>query len=98
MSDDPSYPGHGNELWRVSDGTELAEPYLADWFQRVYHGSGQLEPLKCFADRIVDNWDRVLYWFDTRISNGILEAINGLVQASQVARPWLPEPTATISP
>ena len=31
----------------------------------------------------MDNWDRVLHWFDTRISNGILEAINGLVQAAK---------------
>jgi transposase len=70
-----------DELWEQP--TELAEPYLADWCERVYHGSYQLEPLKCFADTIVDNWDRVLHWFDTRISNGILEAINGLVQAAK---------------
>jgi len=61
----------------------VAEPYLADWCQRVWDGGPELEPLKSFADTIVDNWDRVLRWFDTRISNGILEAINGLVQAAK---------------
>lgn len=70
-----------DELWEQP--RELAEPYLADWCERVWKGGPQLQPLKSFADTIVDNWDRVLHWFDTRISNGILEAINGLVQAAK---------------
>ena len=29
------------------------------------------------------HWNGVLRWFDTRIANGIMEAINSLVQASK---------------
>jgi transposase len=70
-----------DELWEQP--TELAEPYLADWCQRVWESGSKLEPLKSFADTIVANWDRLLHWFDTHISNGIMEAINGLVQAAK---------------
>ncbi|TMC01188.1 MAG: transposase, partial [Chloroflexi bacterium] len=40
-------------------------------------------PVKVFADTLVKNWDRVLHWFESRIGNGILEAINSLVQAAK---------------
>ena len=34
-------------------------------------------------DTIDGHWDDVLRWFQTRITNGVLEAINSLVQAAK---------------
>lgn len=36
-----------------------------------------------FAQTIHTNWDGVLRWHHTKISNGVLEAINSLVQAAK---------------
>ncbi len=43
----------------------------------------EIEPLKAFADSIDKHRYDVLRWFRTHISIGVLEAINGLVQAAK---------------
>ena len=35
-----------------------------------------------FACRIAEHWERVVRWFQSRVSNGVLEAISSLVQAA----------------
>jgi transposase len=35
------------------------------------------------ARTVKRHWDGVLQWFDSRISNGILEGLNSLVQAAK---------------
>ncbi len=70
-----------DEFWEQP--ADDAEAYLHDWCMRVYRSRLPLEPLKTFADTVVDNWERLLHWFESRIGNGILEAINSLVQAAK---------------
>ncbi len=36
------------------------------------------------AKTIKKHWAGVLRWFTSRISNGVLEAINGLIQSAEV--------------
>ncbi len=67
------------DLWQLA--AESGADYLDDWCARVYRT--KLEPLKDFVDTIDAHWDDVLRWFQTRISNGVLEAINSLVQAAK---------------
>ncbi|MHB8499723.1 MAG: transposase [Candidatus Acidiferrales bacterium] len=43
------------------------------------------------------HWDDVLSWFQTPITNGVLEAINSLVQAAQRAGLAATRPTSTTS-
>ena len=43
----------------------------------------RLEPIKAFAYTVDDHWAGVLRWHRTRISNGVLEGINSLVQAAK---------------
>ena len=40
-------------------------------------------PIQNFAYLIGEHWEGVLRWHRTRISNGVLEAINSLVQAAK---------------
>lgn len=70
-----------DELWQQP--ADDAELYLTDWCLRVYRSRLPLDPLKRFVDTLIANWDRILRWFQSRISNGILEAINSLVQAAK---------------
>jgi transposase len=47
----------------------------------------RLEPFKKLADSIRDHWDGVVAFMETRVTNGLIEAINGLLQlAKRMAR------------
>ena len=69
------------DLWQLSAAE--APHYLDDWCARVYRTHKGLDPLKDFVDTIDAHWDDMLRWFQTRITNGVLEAINSLVQAAK---------------
>ena len=73
--------------WRLSfDAFFDQPPALApDYLDRWYRGAirSRLEPIKDFAYTVGEHWDGVLRWHSTRISNGVLEGINSLVQAAK---------------
>jgi len=71
------------EFWELAGGSDEADAFLANWCLRVWESTMPIEPMKVFADTLVRNWERVLHWFESRIGNGILEAINSLVQAAK---------------
>jgi transposase len=58
-----------------------AEAYLKKWYRWATHS--RLPPMIEAARTIKRHWHGVLRWFDTRIANGIMEAINSLVQAAK---------------
>jgi transposase len=60
---------------------ELAEAYLERWYAGAIRS--RLEPIVAVARMIGDHWEGVLRWHWTKINNGVLEAINSLVQASK---------------
>ncbi len=66
-------------MWQLP--AAAADGYLLDWCCRVYWT--KLEPLKDFVATIDEHRDDVLRWFQTRINNRVLEAINGVVQAAK---------------
>ena len=43
----------------------------------------RLEPMKALARTMEKHRDGILAWFDSRISNGLIEGINSLVQAAK---------------
>ena len=59
----------------------LAEPFLKKWYFWATHS--RLQPIIDAARTIKNHWLGVLHWFDTGISNGILEGINSLIQAAK---------------
>ena len=60
---------------------ELAEEYLYRWFWRATHS--RLEPMRRAAHTIRNHWEGVLAWHRHKVSTGVLEAINGLIQAAK---------------
>lgn len=60
---------------------DLAEPYLRLWY--LEHSRSDLEPIRDFANTVFDHWDGVLRWHQSRVSNGVLEAFNSLVQSAK---------------
>ena len=59
----------------------LAEPFLRKWYFWATHS--RLPPLIDAARTIKRHWHGVLRWFETGISNGLLEGINSLIQAAK---------------
>jgi transposase len=63
------------------DSVEEAEPLLKHWYFWVTHS--QIAPVIKAAKTIKKHWAGVLRWFVSRISNGVLEAINSLIQSAK---------------
>ena len=59
-------------------GFEIA---LKKWYFWATHS--RIEQMIEAAKMIKRHWDGVLRWFDSRINNGILEGLNGIVQAAR---------------
>jgi transposase len=55
--------------------------FLKKWYFWATHS--RLEPIKEAASTIKRHWAGILKWFKSKINNGILEAINSLVQAAK---------------
>jgi transposase len=60
---------------------EQAEEFLKRWYFWATHC--RLQPMVEAARTIKRHWDGVLRWFDSGITNGVLEGINSLIQAAK---------------
>ena len=60
---------------------ELADTYLKKWYFWATHS--RLQPMLKAAKTIKRHWAGVLRWFKSRITNGVLEGINSLIQAAK---------------
>ena len=58
-----------------------AEPLLKQWHFWATHS--RIAPMIKAAKTIKAHWAGVLRWFTSRISNGAVEAINGLIQSAE---------------
>src|SRR5450432_3326508 len=63
------------------DDPDTAEEYLRRWIAEV-NRSG-LEPLIAFTRMLEDHWLGVIRWHHSRVSNGLLEGLNSLIQAAK---------------
>lgn len=43
----------------------------------------RLEPMKKAAQSIKNHWDGIVSWYDSQLSNGILEGLNSIIQAAK---------------
>jgi len=57
------------------------EEFLKRWYYWATHS--KLVPMIQAAYTIKDHWEGILSWFESRVSNGILEGINSLIQAAK---------------
>jgi transposase len=68
------------DIFACENPTE-AEDLLKQWYFWATHS--RLAPMIRAAKTIKRNWAGVVRWFHSRISNGLLEAINGLIQSAK---------------
>jgi len=67
------------EFWE--QGKEGAEAFLRRWYSWAVRS--RLAPMREAAAMVKRHWSGILRWFESRVSNGILEGINSLVQAAK---------------
>jgi len=60
---------------------EEAQALLKSWYNWAIRS--QIEQVKKVARTVKEHWNGILSWFDSKLSNGFLEAINGLIQAAK---------------
>lgn len=65
------------ELWKMSD-FDAAQEFLKRWFWRATHS--RLKPIQELGWTIKRHWEGILNIAGSKISNGVIEAINGSVQ------------------
>jgi len=63
------------------DDPDAAEEYLRRWIDEVE--SSGIEPLARFARMLEAYWLGVIRWHHSRVSNGLLEGLNSLIQAAK---------------
>ena len=63
------------------DDPDTAEEFLRRWIAEV--DRSRLEPLQKFARMLEDHWLGVIRWHHSRISNGLLEGLNSLIQTAK---------------
>jgi len=63
------------------DDPDTAEEFLRRWIAEV--DRSRLEPLQRFARMLEDHWLGVVRWHYSRVSNGLLEGLNSLIQAAK---------------
>jgi len=65
----------------VCHSVAKAEPLLKSWYFWATHS--RIGPIIKAARTIKEHWAGVLRWFVSRINNGVLEAINSLIQSAK---------------
>ena len=65
----------------IQQSPEEAERFLKRWYFWATHS--RLEPMKRAAATIRRHWEGILRWFTSKLTNGILEGMNSLIQAAK---------------
>ena len=60
---------------------EDGEALLKSWYSWAIRS--QIEQVKKVAKTVKNHWNGILTWFDSKLSTGFLEAVNGLVQSAK---------------
>ena len=60
---------------------EDAQGRLKAWYSWAIRS--QIDQVKKVAKTVKNHWKGILAWFDSQLSNGFLEAVNGLIQATK---------------
>jgi transposase len=61
--------------------TDAAEAYLRRWCYGAKRS--RLQPVKDFVKLVERHWDGIISWHRSRITNGLLEGTNSLIQAAK---------------
>ncbi len=69
------------EIFRTAPDRDAAEPRLAQWYR--WARRCRLSPIKQVATTLKTHWDGILNAFNSRLTNGRVEAANALIQAAK---------------
>ena len=69
------------EIFHSAPSREDAEPLLDQWYS--WARRCRLEPIKQVAKTLKDHWAGILNAFDSKLTNGRVEAANSLIQAAK---------------
>ncbi len=64
-----------------SQPKEVAEEFLKKWYFWATHS--RIKPIIEAAKTIKRHWDGVLRWFESKMTNGLLEGLNSLIQSAK---------------
>ena len=70
------------ESFHSAQSAAQAEPFLDRWYN--WARRCRLEPIKAVAKALKKHWPGLLNAFDSRLTNGRVEAVNSLIQAAKV--------------
>jgi len=76
----PTLAQQFDSFYEIQD-PETAEEYLRRWIAEV--DATDLAPLHKFARMLEDHWLGVIRWHHSKVSNGLLEGLNSLIQAAK---------------
>jgi transposase len=69
-----------DHFYEIAD-PDTAEEYLRRWIAEVK--TSEIDPLIKFAEMLEEYWLGVTRWHHSRVSNGLLEGLNSLIQAAK---------------
>ena len=64
----------------VAANREDGEARLKRWYNWAIRS--QMEQIKKVARTVKNHWNGVLAWFDSKLTNALLAAVNGLIQSA----------------
>jgi len=65
------------DFWKCNTRVE-GERYLTSWYNWI--SSSRLKPILELAETIKNHWKGILNYFDSKVTNGKIEALNGQIQ------------------
>jgi len=68
-------------IFRTAADRQAAEPLLTRWYS--WARRCRIEPIKQVAKSLKNHWDGILNAFDSKLTNGRVEAANGQIQAAK---------------
>ena len=69
------------EIFRTAADRQQAEPLLERWYS--WARRCRIEPIKQVAKSLKNHWEGILNAFDSKLTNGRVEAANGQIQAAK---------------
>jgi transposase len=69
------------DIYATASDRIVAMQMLDKWYKWAVRC--RLEPVKEFAKTIKNNWSGVINYFDSRLTNAVLEGINSIIQAAR---------------
>lgn len=68
-------------IYRHADNLDEATTMLRSWYSWAVRS--RLDPIREFARTVKNHWSGILNYFDSRLTNGILEGTNSIVQTAR---------------